>query len=74
MGFVDTLIARWRTLRRGDVVAIFLLAAFMGIAVIAAVKFPNFNRTGNWRFGPDWECTYPGKGEPVCVKKPTPSR
>ena len=74
MGFVDTLIARWRTLRRGDLVAIFLLAAFVGIAVIAVIKFPNLSRTGSLRFGPDWECTYPGKGEPVCVKKPTPSR
>jgi hypothetical protein len=74
MGFVDMLIARWRTLRRGDVVAIFLLAAFVGIAVIAVVKFPNLSRTGSLRFGPDWECTYPGKGEPVCVKKPTSSR
>ena len=75
MGFVDTLIARWRTLRRGDVVAIFLLAAFMGALVIAAVvKLPSFTRTGNLGFGPDWECVYPGKGEPVCVKKSAASR
>jgi hypothetical protein len=73
MGFVHMLIARWHTLRRGDVVAIFLLASIMGIAVILVVKFPNFP-TGNWRFGPEWECIYPGKGEPVCVKKPAPSR
>jgi hypothetical protein len=74
MRSVDMFIARWRTLRRGDVVAIFLLAAFMGIAVIAVVMFPHLSRTGSLRFGPDWECTYPGKGEPVCVKKPASSR
>jgi hypothetical protein len=75
MGFVNMLIARWHALRRGDVVAIFLLAAFMGLLVIAAVvKLPGFTRTGNLGFGPDWECVYPGKGEPVCVKKPAPSR
>jgi hypothetical protein len=68
------LIARWPTLRGGDVVAIFLLTAFMGIAVVAVVEFPNFGRTGNLGFGPDWECSYPGKGEPVCVKKSAPSR
>src|SRR5215471_9742105 len=22
----------------------------------------------------DWECSNPGKGDPVCVKKPAPSR
>ena len=74
MGFVDMLIARWRALRRGDVVAIFLLAAILVISVVAFVEFPIFGRAGNWGFGPDWECSYPGKGEPVCVKKPTPSR
>ena len=74
MGFVDMLIARWRTVRRGDVVAIFLLTAFMGIAVVAVVMFPKLSRTGNLRFGPDWECSRPGKGEPVCVKKSAPSR
>jgi len=74
MGFVDMLIARWRTLRRGDVVAIFLLAAFLVIAIVVAVEFPRFDRTGNWRFGPGWECSYPGDGEPVCVKKPAPPR
>jgi hypothetical protein len=74
MGFVKMLIARWRTFRRGDVVAVFLLAAIMGILVIAVVKFPNFSRMGNRGFGPEWECVYPGKGEPICVKKPAPSR
>jgi hypothetical protein len=49
-------IAGWRSLRRGDVVAIFLLAAIVGIAVITVVKFPNFGWTnlgaGALRFGP----------------------
>jgi hypothetical protein len=32
--------------------------------------------TGRWPqqtnagFGPGWHCTYPGKGDPVCVKDP----
>jgi hypothetical protein len=51
-----------------------LLAAIMGIVAIAVVEFPNFTWTGNLGFGPDWECSYPGKGDPVCVKKPAPSR
>jgi hypothetical protein len=72
------LMTRWRTLRRSDVAAVFLLAAIVAILVVVIVKFPNFGsnfgRTGNWGFGPDWECSYPGKGDPVCVKKPAPSQ
>ena len=71
MGFVDMLMARWRTLRRGDVVAIFLLAAILIVVAVAFVHFPILGSRG---FGQDWECVYPGKGEPVCVKKPAPSR
>jgi len=71
MGFVDMLIAKWHALRRGDVVAIFLLAAFLIILAIVSVGFPVFGSRG---FGPDWECSNPGKGDPVCVKKPAPSR
>jgi hypothetical protein len=71
-------IASWRTLWRGDVVAIFLLAAFVGIPVITVVKFPNFGWTnlgaGALRFRSEWECSQPGYGDPVCVKKPAPSQ
>jgi hypothetical protein len=69
MGFVDMLIARWHALQRGDVV-IFLVAAFL---IVAAVVFFEFHVFENWGFGPDWECTNPGYGGPVCVKKPAPS-
>jgi hypothetical protein len=74
MGFVGMLIARWHALRRGDVVAIFLVAAIFVIAVVAFVEFPVFDWTGTRRSGPDWECSNPGYGGPVCVKKPAPSR
>jgi hypothetical protein len=70
MGFVDMLIAKWHAVRCGDVVAIFLLAAFLIVASIGSVAFPVFENRG---FGPDWECSNPGKGDPVCVKKPAPS-
>jgi hypothetical protein len=75
MGSISTLMTIWRTLRRGDVAAIFLLAAIItALLAIAVLKVPNFGWTGNWGFGPDWECSYPGKGEPVCVKRPAPAR
>ena len=70
MGFADMLIARWHALRRGDVAAIFLLAAFLIVAAVVSVEFLVFENRG---FGPDWECSNPGYGGSVCVKKPTPS-
>jgi len=76
--FVDMLIARWHALRRGDVV-IFLVAAFLIVAVVA-VEFLFFENQGLFLvfqkqgFGPDWECSNPGYGGPICVKKPAPSR
>jgi hypothetical protein len=75
MGFVNMLIARWHALGRGDVVAISLLAAFLVVAAVAFVQFPILGNLGfGPGFGPDWECAHPGKGEPVCVKKPAPTR
>ena len=29
-------------------------------------------RSMNFGFGPEWDCTNPGRGESVCVKRPTP--
>jgi len=49
MGFVDMVIAKWHALRRGDVVAIFLLAAFLIVLAIVSVGFPVFGSRG---FGP----------------------
>jgi hypothetical protein len=74
MGFADMLVTRWFVLRRGDVLAILVSAAILVIVAIALAKAPPyFGRTGNFGFGPDWGCSYPGDGEPVCVKKPAPS-
>src|SRR5262245_44571760 len=75
MGFVDMLIARWRALRRGDVVAIFLLAAFMGLLVIAAVvKHPGFTTTGNLGFGPDGNASTQAKANRSASRSQRPPR
>jgi len=68
MGFVKMLIMRWHVFRFGDVTAVLLLAAILVIMLVAFVELPVL--TGNWGFGPDWECSNPGKGGPVCLKKP----
>jgi hypothetical protein len=67
MGSVKMLIMRWRTLRFGDVTAVLLLAAILVMMLVAFVDLRGL--TGSWGFGPDWECSNPGKGGPVCLKK-----
>ena len=72
--FTGMFVTRWFVLRRGDVLVILVSAAILVIVAIALGKAPPyFGRTGNFGFGPDWGCSYPGDGEPICVKKPAPS-
>jgi hypothetical protein len=58
----------WRLLTRRDIAAIVLAIAVVGAILIIQAQFPNLFRS-NRGFGPDWQCTNPGKGEPICVKK-----
>ena len=63
----------WRTLRLGDIAAIVLAVVVIGGLVYQAVEFRGRGiGPSNWGFGPEWECTNPGKGEPVCLKKTGP--
>jgi hypothetical protein len=60
----------WHTLRRGDILGAAFVLAVLGGFVFLVVKFPNGVRQAtNAGFGPDWDCTSVGKGDPVCVKK-----
>jgi hypothetical protein len=51
-------------LGRRDVVAIIFAVAIL--LLFAATKSTTFNHGG---FGPEWDCTNPGGGGSVCVKK-----
>jgi len=58
---------RFRTLRPGDYAAILLVIALAAAALVGLVKIPfKGNAPG---FGPDWDCSYAGQGDPVCIKK-----
>ncbi len=71
---LDRLIARWHALARGEVKAILLLAAILAVLAVAYLRFPMFSWLGyDVGLGPDWDCSHPGKGEAVCVKKPAPT-
>jgi hypothetical protein len=55
--------------RRGDVVAIILVAVFAGILGVMALGGGR-NLMPNLGFGAHWDCNYPSEGDPVCVKSP----
>jgi len=49
------------------------IAAVIVIAILLFVftRYPHFGGLqSNKGFGPEWDCTYPGQGDPVCIKKP----
>jgi hypothetical protein len=55
-------------LRRGDILAALFALAILGGLLFAAAGWV----TSNNGLGPDWDCTRPGWGDPVCIKKPSP--
>ena len=62
-----TVIWPYLTLRDvgGILAAIVLLAAVLFASAIA----PQIRAKINYGFGPEWDCSFPGKGSPVCVKR-----
>ena len=61
---------RWIPPSRGDVVGIVLGVLLVLLIVLYAVSGPLGLRTRtNYGFGPEWNCTSLGRGEPLCVKK-----
>jgi len=58
----------WPTPSRKDAVAVVLLIAVVAVVAFAAIKYPLGGRATG--FGPDWDCTHVGQGDPVCVRKP----
>jgi hypothetical protein len=61
----------WLQPRRGDIAAIVLgglLVLLIAIAVFALGSPPSLRARANWGFGPEWDCTSLGRGEPLCIK------
>jgi hypothetical protein len=61
----------WLPPRRRDIACIFAVIIVVGIFVFVFTKYPYVGWMANkgWGFGPDWNCSYPGQGEPVCIKR-----
>lgn len=53
----------------GNIAAILLLIAIVALLTFVSLK-PS--ATSDHGFGKEWECTPLPKGEPVCIKKPSP--
>jgi hypothetical protein len=58
----------WPYLKRGDVAGILLMAVLLGAILFLMLIYPNLGQKVNFGFGPEWECTHVGEGDPVCVK------
>lgn len=52
-------------LRRGNIAGILFMAVFL--AVLGFVLFHPV-RDQNFGFGPEWQCTRMGGGDPICVR------
>ncbi len=61
----------WRLPPRSELPAIALAVAIAAV-LLAYVAFPDLSLRwqAHWGFGPDWQCSYAGQGDPVCVKQP----
>ena len=62
----------WRLWTWKDYVGLLLAALLVVGMALVLVELPGFypNLVGTKStLGPDWTCTYPGKGDPICVKK-----
>jgi hypothetical protein len=58
----------WLTTSRREALAVIALAVLLGIGAFSFIKYPVGSRASG--FGPEWDCTHVGQGDPVCVKKP----
>jgi len=65
---IKLLITNLYLMTRKDIAAILLLIAVAGGLLFVHVVAPKLG-SSNSGFGPNWECTNPGEGESVCIKK-----
>ena len=64
----------WLTLTGRDIGGILLALALLAAVVLASVTRPMVLAKTNYGFGPEWDCSYPGGGGPMCVKHAPPAR
>jgi hypothetical protein len=55
-------------LKNAGLILLALLA--VGAVMVAGGYLQSSSRSANWGFGPEWQCSLPGKGGPICIKHP----
>lgn len=56
----------WPYLRRGAIVGIVFMALICAVIAFFLLALPAPDH--NFGFGPEWQCTRMGEGDPICVK------
>ncbi|WP_292633923.1 hypothetical protein, partial [Mesorhizobium sp.] len=56
----------WPYLRRGDIVGIVFMALICAVIAFLLLVLPPPDH--NFGFGPEWQCTRIGEGDPICVR------
>ena len=51
-----------------NAIGILIVIAMLGIALFLGTTARPILLKVNNGFGPDWDCTYPGRGDPICFK------
>jgi hypothetical protein len=55
---------------RADILRILFAIVVVFLFAFVVVRFPYFRQVTG--FGPDWDCEIMARGDPVCIKKPSP--
>jgi hypothetical protein len=61
----------WPYLTRADIGGILFAIVLLGVVLLGLVFGPQITAKTNYGHGPDWNCSFPGKGDAVCVKRIT---
>ena len=61
----------WPYLSLRDVGVILLLLALLGLLLFVSVVGAGVSRKTNYGFGPEWDCSNPGRGALSCIKRLT---
>ena len=61
----------WMPPSAKDVACIAAVIVSAGVLLFLLTIYPYFRGLQpNKGFGPEWNCAYPGQGDPVCIKMP----
>lgn len=60
----------WRLwFTRGNIIGGMIAVIIVGALVFILAEYPKGMWHANAGFGPEWHCTYPGQGDPICLRK-----